>query len=184
ALGYAGFGESNIVEKSMDVIRAMRDELGETAMLGTLLQNECVMIEQAPGRFSFKFLGEIGMRISLQVSAPGKAILAYLSKGEIEQRVGKIKFVKYTDNTITGKREFMKELEKVREQGYASDFGEEIAGVHCLGAPVFNAHSYPVASIWITGPATRLPKEKFDEVGKIVRSYADKISERLGYNLI
>ena len=184
ALGYAGFGESNIVEKSMDIIRAMRDELGETAMLGTLLQNECVMIEQAPGRFSFKFLGEIGMRISLQVSAPGKAIMAYLSKDEIEQRVSKMKFAKYTETTITNKRDYLKELEKVREQGYACDFGEEIAGVHCLGAPVFNAHAYPVASIWITGPAARLPKEKFDEVGKIVRSYADRISERLGYNLI
>ena len=184
ALGYAGFGESNIVEKSMDVIRAMRDELGETAMLGTLLQDECVMIEQAPGRFPFKFLGEIGMRISLQVSAPGKAILAYLSGDEISQRVGNMKFVKYTENTITNRRDYLKELEKVRTLGYVSDYGEEIAGVHCLGAPVFNAHGYPVASIWITGPANRLPKEKFDEVGKIIRGYADKISERLGYNLI
>lgn len=184
ALGYAGFGESNIVEKSMDVIRSMRDEFGETAMLGSLLQEECVMLEQAPGRFPFKFLGEVGMRISIQVSAPGKAILAYLSKDEQEARLNKIKFTKYTDNTICNKRDYYKELEKVRQLGYSCDNGEEIAGVNCLGAPIFNAHGYPVASIWITGPASRLPTEKFDEVGKAVRAYADKISSRLGYNLI
>lgn len=183
ALGYAGFGESNIVEKSMDVIRAMRDEFGETAMLGTLLQEDCVMIEQAPGRFPFKFLGEIGMRISVHVSAPGKAILAYLSKDEIDQRLEKMKFDRFNESTICTKRDFLKELEGVRACGYALDRGEEIAGVHCVGAPVFNAHGYPVASIWITGPAHRLPVESFDAVGKKIRAYADKISERLGYNL-
>ena len=84
ALGYASFGESNIVEKSMDVLRQMRDNLGETAMLGTMLEDECVLIEQAPGRFPFKFLGEVGMRICLNASAPGKAIMAYLPKDEQE----------------------------------------------------------------------------------------------------
>lgn len=57
ALGYASFGESNIVEKSMDILRMMRDKIGETVMLGTLLEDACVLIEQAPGRFPFKFLG-------------------------------------------------------------------------------------------------------------------------------
>lgn len=89
ALGYAAFGESNIVEKSMDVIRSMRDDLGETAMLGTMLEDECVMIEQAPGRHPFKFLGEVGMRICFNASAPGKAILAYLPKDELARKLGK-----------------------------------------------------------------------------------------------
>ena len=78
ALGYASFGESNIVEKSMDILRMMRDKIGETAMLGTLLEDACVLIEQAPGRHPFKFLGEVGMRISFNASAPGKAMLAFL----------------------------------------------------------------------------------------------------------
>ncbi|MBO6102327.1 MAG: IclR family transcriptional regulator [Opitutales bacterium] len=183
ALGYAGFGETDIVEKSMDVIRAMRDKFGETAMLGTLLKDECVMIEQAPGRFPFKFLGEIGMRISVQVSAPGKAILAYLPKEEQEARLEKMKFQKFTENTIVNKRNYFKELDDVRKKGYACDRAEEIAGVHCIGAPVFNAHGYPVASVWITGPSSRLPLERLDEVGVEIRAFADKISSRLGYNL-
>lgn len=74
ALGYAAFGESNIVERGMDVIRKMRDELAETAMLGTMLEEDCVLLEQAPGRHPFKFLGEVGMRICFNASAPGKAI--------------------------------------------------------------------------------------------------------------
>ena len=183
ALGYAGFGESNIVEKSMDVIRAMRDEFGESAMIGTLLQEDCVLLEQAPGRHPFKFLGEIGMRIPSLASAPGKAIFAFLPKDELKTRVEKLTFKIYNDNTISNKADFYKEMDVIRETGYSLDRGEEIAGVHCIGAPIFNSHGYPIAAVWITGPRERLPETKFVEVGKSIRAYADKISERLGYNL-
>ena len=128
ALGYAAFGESNIVERAMDVLRKMRDDLAETAMLGTMLEEDCVLLEQAPGRLA--------------------------------------------------------ELEKVRGKGYSVDNGEEIEGVNCVGAPIFDAHGYPIASIWITGPGERIKESQFDEIGAKVRSYADIISVRLGYGLI
>ena len=118
ALGYASFGESNIVEKSMDILRMMRDKIGETAMLGTLLEDACVLIEQAPGRHPFKFLGEVGMRISFNASAPGKAMLAFLPKDELEKRLAKMKFVKYNDNSICDMKTFRAELEKVRNEVY------------------------------------------------------------------
>lgn len=78
ALGYAAFGESNIVERGMDIVRKMRDDLEETSMLGTMLEEDCVLLEQAPGIHPFKFLGEVGMRICFNASAPGKAMLAFL----------------------------------------------------------------------------------------------------------
>lgn len=162
ALGYAAFGESNIVEKSMDVIRSMRDDLGETAMLGTMLEDECVMIEQAPG----------------------KAILAYLPKDELARKLANMKFVKFNENTITNLSDFKKELEKVRACGYSVDNGEEIEGVNCVGAPIFDAHGYPIASIWITGPQNRIGKLDFESIGAKVRNYANIISARLGYGLI
>ncbi len=184
ALGYASFGESNIVEKSMDVLRQMRDNLGETAMLGTMLEDECVLIEQAPGRFPFKFLGEVGMRICLNASAPGKAIMAYLPKDEQETKLARMKFVQFNKNTINNLSDYLRELVGVKEKGYAVDNGEEIDGVNCVGAPVFDAHGYPVASIWITGPGKRVRASDFDKIGTIVRNYANVISGRLGYGLI
>ena len=183
ALGYASFGESNIVEKSMDILRQMRDSLGETAMLGTMLEEECVLLEQAPGRFPFKFLGEVGMRICFNASAPGKAILAYLPKDELDTKLAKIKFVEFNKNTICDMDSFVKELEKVKKCGYSVDNGEEIDGVNCVGAPIFDAHGYPVASIWITGPSKRIKASDFDKIGAKVRNYADMISNRLSYGL-
>ena len=92
-------------------------------------------------------------------------------------------FVRYNYNRICDMKSFRAELEKVRACGYGLDKGEEINGVNCVGAPVFDAHGYPVASIWITGPSERIRNEQLDEVGKLVRNYADMISARLGYGL-
>ena len=59
---------------------------------------------------------------------------------------------------------------------FAFDKGEEIDGVNCVGAPVFDAHGYPVAAIWITGPRERIKNENLDDIGKIVKEFADAIS--------
>lgn len=184
ALGYASFGESNIVERSMDILRQMRDKLGETAMLGTMLEDGCVMIEQAPGTYPFKFLGEVGMRTCFHASAAGKAMLAFLPPDELDKKLRKIKFTRYNANTIVDRKSFQQELDKVKVCGYAIDNGEEIEGVNCVGAPIFDAHGYPVAAIWITGPRERIKTENFQVIGAQVRAFADIISVRLGYGLI
>lgn len=95
-----------------------------------------------------------------------------------------MKFVKFNENTITNLSDFKKELEKVRACGYSVDNGEEIEGVNCVGAPIFDAHGYPIASIWITGPQNRIGKLDFESIGAKVRNYANIISARLGYGLI
>lgn len=181
ALGYASFGDYNIVEKSMDVLRALRDEIGETAMLGTLLDSGTVLVEQAPGRFPFKFLGEVGMICPLNTAAPSKAILGHLPKLEQEAKLKNAKFTRYNDKTICKKADFEKELAHVKKVGYGLDRCEQNEGVNCVGAPVFDAYNYPVAAIWITGPSERLKLDDLDRIGKIVRAYADKISERIGW---
>ena len=61
------------------------------------------------------------------------------------------------------------------------DLAEEIEGMHCVGAPIFDRKGYPIAAIWITGPSIRLETSKLDKVGKKVKKCADNISGKLGY---
>ncbi len=184
ALGYSALGEGSLVERSLDVMRSVRDSICETTMLGTLLEDECVLIEQVPSRHPFKFLGEIGMRFNLHASAPGKAIIAYLPKTEQASVIKNMTFKKFNENTISNATDFLKELKTVEENGYALDRNEEILGVQCVGAPIFDAHSYPIAAIWVTGPSERLSSSKLAETGKYIRTQADIISSRFGYGLI
>ena len=94
--------------------------------------------------------------------------------------VAELSFQRFTPNTITSAEEFETELEKVRARGYGFDLSEEMEGQYCIGAPIFDSRNYPVASLWITAPSTRLPDHDLDEVGRMIRSHADVISTRLG----
>jgi DNA-binding IclR family transcriptional regulator len=180
-LAYRGAGVDEIVERAGDVLRALRDETGETAVIGRLIDHAGVVLAQMPSRKPVKVSIEPGTRFMLHTSAPGKAIIASSSESECEEIVNTIKFTHFTSRTIRGKTAFLKHLETVRARGYAVDWGEEVDGINCVGAPVFDHAGIPVAAVWVSGPDTRLDHERFAAFGKIVMSSARQISERLGY---
>ncbi|GGG89768.1 IclR family transcriptional regulator [Parapedobacter pyrenivorans] len=181
SVGYAAVTEQNLLEKSLDVLRDLRNTTKETVLIGIILADEGVVLEQVPGLHSFKFWIDVGTRFPLHTAVPSKAILAFLPEKVQQPICSRIEFKKYTNKTITKLDVFLDELKRVKETGYAIDGGEEVEGMHCIGAPIFNGNSYPVAAIWITGPSDRLPVTQFEHVGKVVKEQALRISQRLGY---
>lgn len=83
--------------------------------------------------------------------------------------------------TITEYDVFRKELKKIKLQGFAEDDGKNELGVRCIGAPVFNYHGEIEGAIIISGPATRVTKDKIDEIAIEVMKYAQFIPKELGY---
>ncbi|SDX72382.1 transcriptional regulator, IclR family [Lutibacter oricola] len=180
-LGISSMNEQSIVEMSIDVMRALRDELKESVMLGVILGDKGTILEQVASSYPVKLSVELGTQYFLHSSVGGKSVLAYLPESETDQILKGKTLTKFTENTITTRKEFKEELRKVRELGYAIDNGEDIQGINCVGAPIFNEYGYPVASIWITAPHGRMPSKEFDSKGKIVAKYALEISNKLGY---
>ncbi|TXG38623.1 IclR family transcriptional regulator [Seonamhaeicola maritimus] len=181
-LGISSMNEQSIVELSIDVMRALRDELKESVMLGIILgAKKGTILEQVSSSYPVKLFVERGTQFNLHSSVGGKSILAFLPDEEADRIIKQMSLAKYTKNTITSKIVFREQLKEVKEQGYAIDNGEDIQGIHCIGAPIFNEYGYPVASLWITAPHGRLPHEDFDKKGKIISKYALEISAKLGY---
>ena len=139
------------------------------------------VLEEVTGTHAFRFVLEPGKSFNLHTSAPGKAIIAYLPKHDQDRITDEIEFKRFTENTVINKNDFKKLLQKIKKQGYAIDHAEEIEGMHCLGAPIFNRKGLPIASIWITGPSIRIKQSDFESIGKDVRFHADKISKNLGF---
>lgn len=181
SLGYSAVSDQNLVEKSMDVMRELRDIVKETVLIGVILNQEGIVLEQIPGLYPFKFWVDVGTRFPMHTAVPSKAMLAYLPEKAKNEICRKIEFKKFTNSTITSLEEFHQVLDYVKEKGYAIENGEEIEGMNCVGVPIFDRNGYPVAAIWVTGPSNRLPVSSFDHIGKIVREHAMHISQRLGF---
>ncbi|WP_010133972.1 IclR family transcriptional regulator [Ochrovirga pacifica] len=180
-LGISSINEQSIVEASIDVMRALRDELKESVMLGTLLGDNGTILEQVASSYPVKLFVEQGTQFSIHSSVGGKSILAFLPEEEMHKIVDKQSFDRFTENTVVSKEIYKEQLKNVKKTGYAVDYGEDIQGINCVGAPIFNEHGYPVAAIWVTAPHGRLPSKDFDEKGRVVARYAKEISTKLGF---
>ncbi|HAK46760.1 MAG TPA: hypothetical protein DCO79_12695 [Spirochaeta sp.] len=179
-LGYAGLNKKGVVQNSIDVMHALRDNINETVMLGTMVSNEIVIIEQLPSFEFIKFTTEIGHRVPVHASAPGKAILAYMPDEEKQAVIEHLSFDRFNDATIPSKSDMLDEINEIVKKGFSVDNGEEITGIICVAAPILDYRNYPVASVWMTGPDYRVKEKGIAEIGAAVIEAADKISRRFG----
>lgn len=179
-IGLAALGETNMVEVALPQMRLLRDEIGESIMFGMFIQDQPVLIEQVLGSESFAFILRPGSSFTLHASAPGKIFLAYMNQEEREQILKSYDFVRFNDNTIINYPDFIAELDRIREQGFATDRQEELDGVYCIGAPIFNQYSQVVAAVWTSGPSGRIKVKGITHITKNVVDAAVIISKMLG----
>jgi len=181
SLGYKSLVQNNLVELSADILRSLCAETRETALLGTLLEGEGVVLEQELSPEPIKFMVSPGTRFMLHTAAPGKSILAWLDKAEQDRQLKLVNFTRFTPNTICEPDAYRKELELVRQRGYALDLEEEAQGIICIGAPVFDYRGKPKAAVWVTGPKFRIAEDQVAKIGETVAKHAATLSRRLGY---
>jgi DNA-binding IclR family transcriptional regulator len=89
--------------------------------------------------------------------------------------------IRYSENTISNEKELEKELEKIREQGYAVDNMEHDEGVRCVAGPIRDYAGKVSASLSVSGPAFRINENNILNIAKKVKEYCDCISKEMGY---
>ncbi|MEZ5277634.1 MAG: IclR family transcriptional regulator [Opitutaceae bacterium] len=181
-LAYAAAGEDKLMELALDVMQTLRDDTGETVLIGVRSENRGIVLEQVASTQPVKFLVDPGHSFPLHTSAPGKAFLAFLPPHERDVLLGRICYERFNDRTLDSREKLEAELLNVQATSQAFDRGEQIDGLHCAGAPIFNHRGYPIASIWVTGPSFRLTESMLPLVGAKVLAAAERISARFGYN--
>jgi DNA-binding IclR family transcriptional regulator len=178
-LAVACVGEKNLVDEAAPEIRALRDQCGESVGLLVPSGGAAVLIYFQPSRQAIRTIYDLGIRIALYSNAPGKVFLAFGDRAECQQRLRLQSIERRTDRTITDPEALAEHLEQARRRGYTTDHAEDLEGVHCVAAPVFDAEESLVAAIVITGPSYRIPAEKLPEFGKMVAAVAARVTARL-----
>jgi len=117
----------------------------------------------------------------LHCTGVGKAMLAYQGEEMLARLSKSPGFERLTGHTITSLLQLKKELERIRERGYAVDNEEAVEGLRCVAAPVFDHTGRVVAAFSVAGPATRLTPERILEIAPLVCETSREISFRLGF---
>lgn len=172
-------GGMSLAALARPAMTALRDVTSETTQLGVLSGLEGAIIEQVEGTQPLRIVVDLGLRFPLHNNGPGKLLLAHLSDGQRDQALSQIKLPASTPRTITSKVELRKECARIVSQGYSTDHAEAHEGIHCIAAPVVDEFDGVVGALWVTGPAKRLPKSRFSELGTQVRAAAAQASRRI-----
>lgn len=167
----------NVARRHMEWLR---DATGDTVQLQIVDGDEGVYIEKVEAREGFRMWTHVGMRRPLHAGCSMKVILAHLPDAQRE-RILAGTLERFTDLTITDAAELRKQLEDIRQAGYAVSYGESRSGVTGIAAPIRDASRHVIGSMSLLGPAGRFSPERIQQLIPHVLEAAVRISEDLGY---
>lgn len=181
-LGMSYVSDIDIVKIAHPYLEKLMKETGYTVHLGVLDGDELLYVDKVESDSFIKFSTFPGLRSEFHVTSLGKTIAAYMEEGDVHNIIAVKGLSKHTPNTITVVEEFMKELKKIRTQGFSLEDEEGEIGVRCIGAPIFNrTANYAVASVSIASHTSKLTLQSIDELIKRVQETALAISRELGF---
>src|SRR5437588_7596233 len=159
SLRHSALAELDVREVALPVMRHLVEGSGKTAHLAIFDRGEAVYIERVEAQGFIKMDTWIGRRMDLHSTAVGKALLAFRAEDELQTIISKRGLNKHTSRTITVAGRLLKELEKIRDCGYAVDDEENSVGVFCTAAPIFDANGKVEVSLGLTGTINQAERE-------------------------
>lgn len=187
-LGYKFLEISSKLLESIDLRAEARPYLlelerdtNEVIHLVVYDQGEVVYIEKLEGNETLRMHSKVGKRAPMHCTSVGKAILAHLPPSVVLDIIDRKGLPMHTDKTIVDKDEFLQELIKVKQVGYAMDLEENENGITCMAVPIFDHLGKVISAVSISGPTMRMTDERLEKLkGKMIEA-GRKISARLGY---
>lgn len=149
----------------------------ETVHLSLLDGDEVVYLHTLDSPEPVRAYSPIGGRAPAHCVATGKAMLAWLDEARL--RALSVRLRAWSPRTITGPGEFLREMERVRQQGYAVNRGEWRESVGGIAAPVRDPNGRVIAALGLSGPIERLRPASLKALAADVVRAADSLSGAL-----
>jgi DNA-binding IclR family transcriptional regulator len=181
-LGSGASYQTTMRKVSRPVLEDLARITGETVSLAVLEGREVLYLDVMESAHTFRQVSYIGMRHPLYCTALGKAILAYYPDREREYLISGLEFERFTPHTITSAANLRKELRLIRQRGYSLDNEEVYLGSRCVGAPILDASDRVIAALSVSGPKTRITRDRIPTFAAVARQAAAEVATNLAAN--
>lgn len=154
----------------------------ETKMTSRVAVNDNgypIFLDRVDGPGSVRFYTPLGQREVPYASAAGKSILSTLTEDQVRSICTETGLTPRTSHTITDIDTLIDNLALVRRRGFAVDDEEDAEGVFCVSAAFFDHTGKSAGALSVTGIKGDLASWRIEEIGQIVKNYADKITRSI-----
>ena len=182
-LSWAGVYSASLDVRNVALpeLQKLHLETQETISLYIIEGTERVCVERFESPKNVLFVAKVGRPLPIYAGAAGKVLLAFSNPKKQKEILDQLELQAFTPRTITNKEALVKDLEKIKKQGYAVSNGEwslEAAGV---AAPLFEQSGEVVAAVTISGPAQRFTSDVIKGYVSLVVEVAARISRAMGH---
>ena len=177
-LGKAAGQSSELISTVHPYLEKINQKTKLSAFLGLRAGLRAVIIDKVDTAFDIKIYSEIGMRIPLLAGAGGRALLAQMSRAEVDDILSKTKLEKFTPNSCVNKNQYKAMINKARKDGIAIDMEEYIEGIRGFAVPlkIFKANTQ--VAIWAIGLKRQIQKENIPYYSTYLKKIVAEIETR------
>lgn len=154
--------------RARPILERLRVETGETAYLAVQDGDHFVVLNAAESHHLLRMVPPVGIVIPMQGSATARAVLPYLPEEEQARLLN-----------APADEELQAEFAETRARGFAVNDEEIQPGAVALASVVLEAGGRPLGALVLTGPAERMPPERRDEMGAMLRDGARQLSQEI-----
>lgn len=178
-LGLGMMKNLSISEVALPHMRVLVDEIRLPAHLAIPDGDQGVYIQKVDAPGLIKIDTYVGRRMDLHCTGVGKVLLAYGPEDLLERTLAKQTYIRHTRNTITSPRQLMREVAKIRNQGYAIDDEEEELAVRCVAVPVRHPTGQFAAALSVVGTTEQIPLDSVESMAERLKHTAKAILPRV-----
>jgi IclR family acetate operon transcriptional repressor len=164
---------------AQDTMRRLSEATGETATLSIRTGDQRIYIDRVTPDREVQMTVQLGRPFPLHAGASSKAFLAFLPEDEREDYLARVALSPLTPNTITDLNVLRRELDQIRQQGFAISMGERQADAASVAAPVFDDRG-PVAVMSVSGPIQRF-RDSVADTASVLTEATRQLSAQLGH---
>jgi len=176
-LGSIVINNMNIREVALPYLKQLSQETSETVSLNIVEDNDRVCIELAESPEVIRNFTKVGHRNKLWIGGSGKVLLAHIENNRRREILSEaIKARSINDQELN---QLERELDEIKENGFALTKNERVEGAFAVVFPVFN-YTGLAGGITLSGPVQRLTDERVSILVEKTKNAAIKITRELG----
>jgi DNA-binding IclR family transcriptional regulator len=170
---------SGIRELATPYLGELFAETRQTVQLAVLSGTDVLYLDKVAGRDAARCPTSIGARRPAYATGLGKALLAF-SDAETVQENLRVPFRRFTPNTLAP-AQLVGCLERVQQEGAATDHEELRRGVNCVAAPVIDPRTgRAIAAISVCSVSSSAERRYH----RALRRITDELSSRHGLTAV
>jgi DNA-binding IclR family transcriptional regulator len=182
-MGFAAIRDMEVRQYARPILDELRTRINETVHLAVPYGQQVFYVDGLESRHQLRIGLRVGDFLPAHCVGLGKALLATLPKQEFYRLFPSPELPTLTPNSIRSRDELERQLDEIRELGYARSRAESDEGVGSVAIAVLDRQRIAHAAISVSAPLIRFNPEREKLWIEAIQKAAAKLQARLWGNL-